>query len=908
MRNRAESRQVAIDLVLITGVALFASMGLWNGPGILNTRAGGDSPFLLQRVYELALNLQRGVLPARWMPDAAFGLGYAFFNFYAALPYYIAAGLSVVGVDLLVAIKLTQTLGMAAAGLCMWLWLRDRLAGAGPVFGAIAYILAPFHLVNVYVRGDSLSEFYAFVFFPLILMGIERVVSRPGWRNAAALALAIAGLLVTHNVSAMLFAPFCALYALAAFFAPGLIALSGVANPRRNWPGLGFLAVSVGFGLAFSAWFWLPALAEAAGAQLGDQTTGFFSFANHFRGANLVQGTLAFDYAIEAERTPFAMGLAQTLVIAGGAIAGIVLAVRRRIPAGFLLACGVGFGLATLLILPLSEPVWRAIPPLSLAQFPWRLLSIQAVFGAALVGFAGVAVSGQRARVPAAVALAVGLSIVMLSRLPAARLNVAAVDVTAESIADYEWLSGNIGTTIRAEYLPAAVSPRPAIGPAMAGLDRARSLAGVLRDSRRVGASGVGQIWELSVGLGGATIALPLLYWDAWEASATDTSGVARAVPLTSAPRLGWTQAELPEGQWRLDVRYRPTPAQGAGERISLLALVIGAIWAIWRGLANRGRLRLQPALRNTLIGSSAILVMGWGLSALAEKPAGIARFVDYTDRPFAHRGPLLVEEAASGRHFLDGARVAPTAASVGDWVTLTLTWRDGRMPAGMILEEFAPSHGLGGWPLATQVFRFEGAQARFGGDTVSMRILDGMPAGPSLFRLLRQTPGGAIEYVGAVSGPRIVARSPAAPGPVLRSFAPELPIALAEFGWRETSPGRVCLFPTWVLAAGDAPYALKYSLRLRGADGRILAQVDQEPMLGYAPMWSWTPGAPIRDGACDVKFAAGLNPGDPFEVEIVWYDATTLAQVARTTLRSRRLSDPAAANVADMTWVTGIP
>jgi hypothetical protein len=908
MRTRAESRQVAIELVLITGVALVASLGLWNGPGILNTRAGGDSPFLLQRVYELALNLQQGVFPARWMPDAAFGLGYAFFNFYAALPYYIAAGLRVAGVDLLVAIKLTQTLGMAAAGLCMWLWLRDRLAGAGPVLGAIAYVLAPFHLVNVYVRGDSLSEFYAFVFFPLILMGIERVASRPDRRYAAALAFAIAGLVVTHNVSAMLFAPFCALYALAAYVAPGLIALSGVASPRRNWPGLGRLTLAVGFGLALSAWFWLPALFEAAGAQLGDQTSGFFSFANHFRGTNLIQATLEFDYAIEAERTPFAMGLAQALVIAGGAVAGIVLAARRRIPAGFLLVCGVGIGLATFLIQPASEPIWRAIPPLSLAQFPWRLLSIQAVFGAALVGFAGVSVSGQRAQVFAALALALGLSIVMLGRLPAARLNIAAVDVSAQSIADYEWLSGNIGTTIRAEYLPAAVSPRPAVGPAMVGQDRARSLAGVLRDSRRVAASGVGQIWEVNVGPGGASIALPLLYWDAWEASATDASGVARKVPLTSAPRLGWTQAELPEGQWQLDVRYRPTPAQSAGERISLLALVIGAIWVLWRGLASRARWRVQPALRNGLTVSLAIVLTGYGLSALADKPIDAARFVDYSDRPFAHRGPLLVEDAASGRHILDGARVDPASASVGDWVTMTLTWRDGRLPSGMILEEFAPSHGLGGWPLATQVFRVEGAQARFAGDTVSMRILDGMPAGPSLFRLLRQTSGGAIEYVGAVSGPRIVARPLAASGPVLRSFAPELPIALAEFGWRETNPGRVCLFPTWVLLAGDAPYALKYSLRLRGADGRILAQVDQEPMLGYAPIWSWTPGAPIRDGACDVKFATGLKPGDLFEIEIVWYDAATLAQVARTTLGSRRLSDPSAANIADMTWLTGIP
>ncbi|MEO6060642.1 MAG: 6-pyruvoyl-tetrahydropterin synthase-related protein [Thermoflexales bacterium] len=908
MRTAAESRRLAAELALILGVALIASVGLWSGPGILNTRAGGDSPFLLQRVYELALNLRQGVIPARWMPDAAFGLGYPFFNFYAAFPYYLASGLSVAGVDLLVAIKLTQTLGMAAAGLAMWLWLRDRLTGAGPLFGAIAYILAPFHLVNVYVRGDSLSEFYAFIFFPLILLGIERVALNSRWRDVTALALSIAGLLVTHNVSAMLFAPFCALYALMAVAAPQLLALPGAASPPWIQRELGRLFVAVGFGLALSAWFWIPALAEASGAQLGDQTTGFFSFANHFRGSNLIQGTLEFDYAIDGARTPFAMGLAQVLVIAGGAVFGIALSARRRIPIGFLIACIVGIGLATFLVLPLSEPVWRAIPPLGLAQFPWRLLSVQAAFGAALVGCAGVAVTGLRARTLAAVALALALSVVMLGRLPSARLNIVAADVSADSIADYEWLSGNIGTTIRAEYLPAAVLPRPAVGPAMIGMNRARALAGVLRDSRQVGATGVGQTWDLSVGQGGATIALPLLYWDAWEASARDAAGIVKAVALTSAPRLGWTRAEMPEGEWRLDVRYRPTPAQRTGELISLLALAIGAVWAVWRGLSTGGWRRFQPVLRNALAVGFAILLAGWGLGALVENPAGVARLVDYTDRPFAHRGPILLGVGESNPYVLAGASVIPVTASPGEIVTVTLLWRNGRMPPGMILEEFAPSHGLGGWPLATQVFRVQGAQAQFAGESTSIRILDGMPAGPSLFRLLRQTPGGALEYVGAVLGPRILARASAVIAPPLRSFAPELPITLAAFGWRETNPGRVCLFPTWVLSEDDSPYALKYSLRLRGPDGRILAQVDQEPMQGFAPTWSWTAGVPIRDGACDVSLAAGLNPGDPFEVEIVWYDAATLAQVARTSLRSLRLSDPAAPNIADPGWVTGIP
>ena len=57
------------------------------------------------------------------MPDAAYGLGYPFFNHYAALPFYSAAALHVIGLDLLTALKLVQTFGFILAGLAMFGWI-----------------------------------------------------------------------------------------------------------------------------------------------------------------------------------------------------------------------------------------------------------------------------------------------------------------------------------------------------------------------------------------------------------------------------------------------------------------------------------------------------------------------------------------------------------------------------------------------------------------------------------------------------------------------------------------------------------------------------------------------------------------------------------------------------------------
>ena len=375
---------------LIVAACALAALNLWLGAGIVQTHAGGDSPFLLQRVFELTAYLRAGVFPARWMPDAAFGLGYPFFNFYAALPYYIASLLTLCGFDLLTAIKLTQTFGMFAAAATIWLYARTVLPRSGALIASIAYTLAPYHLVNLYVRGDSLQEFYAFIWYPLILWAVDRVMGESAAsaqsqvhviRNrlgaTLALALALAGLVLTHNVSALIFAPFIVLYA-AARLAQRL-RRHGL---RQTVQAIPWLAGAAMLAILLSAWFWAPALGEAGLVQLNNQTTGYFDYSNHFRTLNLVQPSIAFNYQVDFLLSAFAMALPQAVLVL---IGGVVWFVRGRRQSAFWLVAGL-FVIATLMITPLSKPLWDALPGLALTQFPWRFLSIQALFAALAIG------------------------------------------------------------------------------------------------------------------------------------------------------------------------------------------------------------------------------------------------------------------------------------------------------------------------------------------------------------------------------------------------------------------------------------------------------------------------------------------------------------------------------------------
>ena len=179
--------------------ALAATAPLMIDPGFLNTRQAGDSPFLLFRLHQLVAALGDGVFPVRWMPDGAFGLGYPFFNYYAALPYYLAALLHALGASYVLSLKLTVVAGAIAASGGMFGWMR-AITGrrSAALLAAGAYTFAPYHLVNVYLRGDSLASLGdELVPGHSVGAGSRRRAYR---RQLAAVGLAYGALVLTHNI------------------------------------------------------------------------------------------------------------------------------------------------------------------------------------------------------------------------------------------------------------------------------------------------------------------------------------------------------------------------------------------------------------------------------------------------------------------------------------------------------------------------------------------------------------------------------------------------------------------------------------------------------------------------------------------------------------------------------------
>jgi hypothetical protein len=601
-----------------------------------------DGLFHVYRLQALDRAVRAGVLYPRWFPEFAFGYGHPVLNFYGPLSYYWGLPFTLLGVDAALALKLVFATGLVASALGMYLFARLHLGRSGALVAAAVYAYLPYHLVDLYVRG-ALAEFLAFVWFPLVLWAFHRLVTAPRehrFIRAALASLLLAALVVTHSLSALIFAPVLVVY---------LIILLKDEHSRGA---LGRVALALAFSVALGAFYWLPVLVESGYVGLGQGASQ--GYQDHLVGvADLFSLDLTYPYPSEPGTVPtFPLGLGQLATFVAALLVVFGFRQRRWVSLFFL---AVALCSAFMLTLA-SRPVWQVFEPgLAFLQYPWRFQALTVLATAFLAG-ALCDAANRSLRVGHYRLLATGCLLAIgawaLWRLP---YTPATPDISVEAMWERDRQNGQVGATWTGEYLPVWVTeqrwaishplpdPTPGDRPLPPG---------------QVRLTGVGHTrYDLAVEAPeGTTVTLHQFHYPGWQAEWL--GGTVRSRPEGV---LALASFDVEAGAGPLAARLGHTPAQLWGSVLSLttsLLIGIGVIVVAWRS---------APQVRvpwGTLVLAACCLALAVALLVSLVLPNGTVQATDQVNANLEASVELL-------SYTTDRQAYHP-----GDTVSVTLYWR----------------------------------------------------------------------------------------------------------------------------------------------------------------------------------------------------------------------------------------
>lgn len=328
----------------------------------------------------------------RWIPDMAGGHGYPQFVFYQPGYFFLSHAFSLVD-DPLVRSAMALGAVAVAGGLGAYRLIRCFVSPWASLFFLLMFELTPYHFTDIYVRGD-LTEWMVLQLSPWPLYLLYRLARTPPDtraqpRLAIGLALALTCMAYAHPVTYVLFLP---------AFAAMACALGFCVAPRDRLAFFARTALGTLVAVALSSPYWLTVVALLPYVDSGVALGGHFDPSLH------LLSPLAFfwsgaDPLSRRLGLSFELGPVHFVLALGGAW------LARKNP--FVVAAFVIYAVLLVSMTPIAAPVW-SLYPLYLVQFPWRLLTVIAVFQLiCMLGLGKLAGLGRGMSVAGAVALIV---------------------------------------------------------------------------------------------------------------------------------------------------------------------------------------------------------------------------------------------------------------------------------------------------------------------------------------------------------------------------------------------------------------------------------------------------------------------------------------------------------------------
>lgn len=813
-------------------------------------------------LLDFDLTVRAGFFDPRLAPHLALNFGYASFTFYAPASLYLAETFRLFGLGSIAAFKAFLALSLLLSAIGMYLLGRDLYDRRAAVVAALVYVYLPYHLLDVYTRAD-VGEILGLALLPFVVWSLRRVARRPRPDTIAVAALFAAGLVVSHNLTALLVAPVVALLALAAW-----------PRTRSGLFGLGAVAVLAAL---LSAFYWLPVFSQIGTIDTTALTSKFFDYHLRFTPvAHLVQWTWVYNYDYNpGSDALFNLGRAQTVLLV---VAVVWVALVR--PRGWRLAlsCAAAILLLVWLEQAGSVVVWDHFPMAKFIQFPYRL-SVNVTLCSAILLAAPAAgradpidvlgrwrATSVRSGLALALILLAVLAGASLLGLPRTRTDLSEARVNLPMLWRLEADRQLIAASTQGDYLPlsipnpffpVAVAPKPPTGPgADAGASATLLQASLDGLTARVDASRP------------SALTFDWFAYPAWHATLDG-----QPLAIHAIPPLELLQVDLPAGSHVL----RLDASGGPGDRPGLVLTGLGLLVVL--GLAGSSLLRRGWRV-GLEVGLGAAVLVGAGIVLVAVQVQPAVALDGATD--FRQGSELPVR--------LVGAVWNPNVRTPDGVVDVTLFWEALRAPlpdctvnlrvldaSGAVVgaRDKVPLFGLR--PCATwqpgEIARDE-EQIRLNPGVASgtYRLAVGLtlggealaPATPTGVVRWPAKPGGA-EMSGVVLGALPFPRPPPLPAPAALAAPGSWPIGVTlgtslrletaailppgnvppgdkRFVARLAPNGALRLQLVW-RALGDVSADYSVFTHLTDASGRLAAQDDAWPDRFDDPTSVWFPG-----------------------------------------------------------------
>src|SRR3989338_808405 len=364
-----------LTLIFLLIISLVYSWPFFK-PGLIVT---DDGIWSVVRLAEMVRELKDFQIPPRWAGYLNHGYGYPLFSFAYPLPYYLGAFLKFTGLSYVSAVKFLF-IGSTFLSVFFMYLLGSTLTGpGGGLTAALFYLIAPYRLTDLYVRG-SLGESISFLFFPLIFyLTVKIFKESPGFKPIF-LSLSLSALMLCHNVMAVLFIPVWLFFV----FFLNFSRFGRKENDKKTSPVIKFLPVQflkiLFLSLSLAAFFILPALMEKKflvldKIQLAAKSLNFISL------INLVTRPQNTVYPF------FNLGIPQ-LTVAGLSVLALFRMKKDLDHRSFMISVLIILAALIFLTNNISSFFWQ-LPILNSIDFPWRVMGLVIFMLALLTSFIG---------------------------------------------------------------------------------------------------------------------------------------------------------------------------------------------------------------------------------------------------------------------------------------------------------------------------------------------------------------------------------------------------------------------------------------------------------------------------------------------------------------------------------------